>query len=399
MQKSISFFLFVFVLIIVALQSTYFFYLWDVKSTYINMFCLIMSILFTKRTNTNIVYIIVSLLLLFVSLLWGTELHIPIDEIIICGIIYNLLSLSDIDKQIIINIWTYCLGIILSLSLVGYLLIPFGLLPNLGVISYGSGAYYYLNYGITIALIDNYASIPRFNSLFLEPGHVAMISCFTLFLNKYDFSKKRLWMIAIPLLFTLSLAGYVIGFWGYVLYVCSTNKISKTIKYIVYIFLGGYVFWIGAQTYNGGHNIINEVIIERLTFDEDKGIVGNNRFHGYVDQDFDKYLSDGTLLYGLGYEKFTENVANGGYSGAGYKMFMLKRGILGTIFIFLFYFMLCRMASNRRFCYGFLGMFILTFFQRAYPFMLSWLILFALAVRSSQDNKLDSEEKKLDNKF
>lgn len=190
MHKSISFFLFVFVLISAALQSTYFFYLWDVNSTYINMFCLIMSTLFTKRTNTNIVYIIVSLLLLFVSLLWGTELHIPIDEIIICGIIYNLLSLSDIDKQVIVNIWTYCLGIVLSLSLVGYLSIPFGLLPNLGIVSYESGAYYYLNYGITIALIDNYASIPRFNSLFLEPGHVAMISCFTLFLNKYDFSKK-----------------------------------------------------------------------------------------------------------------------------------------------------------------------------------------------------------------
>ena len=121
MHKSISFFLFVFVLISAALQSTYFFYLWDVNSTYINMFCLIMSTLFTKRTNTNIVYIIVSLLLLFVSLLWGTELHIPIDEIIICGIIYNLLSLSDIDKQVIVNIWTYCLGIVLSLSLVGYL--------------------------------------------------------------------------------------------------------------------------------------------------------------------------------------------------------------------------------------------------------------------------------------
>lgn len=56
----------------------------------------------------------------------------------------------------------------------------------------------------------------------------------------------------------------------------------------------------GGISYNGGRNVLNEKILSRLQYDEDKGISGNNRTSHLADAYFEQYTNNGQILFGVG---------------------------------------------------------------------------------------------------
>ena len=81
----------------------------------------------------------------------------------------------------LLKTWTTLYAIILLISIIAWPLAFAGILPPLGLIHFGEkDAYWYQNFGLCLVNM-NYVNfdVIRFCSIFLEPGHVAMIGAFT----------------------------------------------------------------------------------------------------------------------------------------------------------------------------------------------------------------------------
>ena len=347
--------------------------------------------LYAKGKTTTISFNdILLIILFFVAQIWQANLAMPIIELANSISFVLLLKLPKSDRMFILDVVVWTFGVILAISLICYLLfIPLNL-PSYGMVTH-RGDKELINYGFM--LLHPYDS--RYMSLFLEPGHVAMFACFILYACEYNFRKVKTWIILVPLAFTLSLAGYVIGILGYLIYKVSalqTQYIRKIVPYFIFVT----VLWVGASNYNGGDNIINELIISRLEYDEDLGVKGNDRFHGDTNKMFIKGFADGSIIAGVGDAMYQKNVRLGLYGGAGYKLYFLSRGIIGVVIIFLLYWCIAIRGENKRYMMGLLLIFALTFLQRAYPHWPSWLILFVLSTsirpQTNQSNKLKNNE-------
>ena len=209
----------------------------------------------------------------------------------------------------------------------------------------------------------------RFNGPFLEPGHLGMICSFLLFANKFDYKKWTSWFLSVSILLTFSLAAYVLFFVGIVFNnLHAIKKIAFSVLIIVVILLGSSLIW------NKNKNPVEVMIFNRLKFDEDKGISGNNRTRPAVDKYF-QYISSDTqrLLFGEGVEQVKAlQKRNRGFNGAGYKIYVLNYGLVGILLLMLFYCSLILISPNKTFSALFVLFLMLSFLQRAYPEWLAW---------------------------
>lgn len=263
-------------------------------------------------------------------------------------------------------------AILLMGSMVIYLITLISQLPPPFGVFIAPNDFYepFYNYGLYLKYTSRYYDITRFNAFFLEPGHQAIVSFFILMANKLDI-KKNIYTITllVAILLSVSLAGYILLAIGLVC--LKFSNIKKLLQ--VAAMLG--VIFIGVQIWNGGDNVINEKIISRLSYDENKGISGNNRFFESTDYLFDVMIRDGYLLTGMR-EKANEDEIG----GAGYKIFILQNGLIAAVLVFAFYYSLIPPNANRQYALSFLFIIFLCFLQRAYPGWYSWLLPFTLGV-------------------
>ena len=211
--------------------------------------------------------------------------------------------------------------------------------------------------------------IYRFNGPFLEPGHLAVVCALIITANKYEFKKNKwLWILLLSIILSLSLAGYVILFLGYLLFKVKSYRLLL----LSGIAVGGFlVFTI--YIWNDGDNPVNALIFSRLEYDEEKGVAGNNRTSEQTDVYFQKNLENGNLWIGLGSQEQDAFIA-----GAGYKIFFLRYGIIAAILVACFYYNLIPRHANIRYSLAFLFLIVVIFIQRAYPSWYSWLLAFTL---------------------
>lgn len=228
----------------------------------------------------------------------------------------------------------------------------------------------------------------RFMSIFLEPGYLGTLMAFMLYALKFDFKNKAVPIMIVALAFSLSLAGYITAFVGYLFHLASERKsITKYVVYAVLVLVSLNV----AQTYNNGHNPVNELILDRLQTDEEKYISGNNRFGLGTDYYFDSYLNSGQILTGIGLNEVQRINLAGKDSrdfeiyGAGYKVFLIRDGIIGALLYLFFYLVLGLWGNrgNRRYMGGFVTLIAMTFIQAGYPSSYSWIIPFAIGYTQS----------------
>lgn len=248
------------------------------------------------------------------------------------------------------------------------------------------------NYIFYIKTTFDYGLFERFNAFFLEPGHLAMICSFMMLANKFRFRECRwLYILGLCVVFSFSLAGYLLTLIGFIL--VKINSVPKAIGVAVLVT----ALVIGAQQIAGGDNALNELIVSRLEYDESKGITGNNRFYNNTDYEYEKAIRKGDLMHGVADKANMELVG-----GAGFKIYILKYGLIGVILAFLFYLSLIPAKPDKRYTISYMIVLALCFMQRSYPYWYSWMFPFITGVyiamyekelRSSlefNDNSFDS---------
>lgn len=374
------------------LLSMHFWFGWEGRAKYINWIIAILSLsaiyvgkiklCFSFRNIGMFLLVLLAHILALYSFGYSSILFFLIYFLIIC--------LNDSDKIRCLQFITKWFGYLMIPSLIFYGLFFITDLPSFGIqranlndwaIEKGYGVCQnYLFY--MRSPIESYKI--RFNGPFLEPGHVGMIAAFLLLVNQFDFKRKGMWPILIAIIFTLSLAGYVLAFLSFLMILFYKKKIQ--LKYLlIYSFLFLVVYLFGMY-YNGGDNILYEKIFSRLETDNEKGFTGNNRVFGLIDIYFAALWNDTqTMLWGYSKE-IMEWLAENNSRGTGYIMWMCQHGIIGTIAVALIYIFNFIYSKARLFAGICLIFVVLMFWQRSYPFWTSWIICYVYGIASEENN-------------
>ncbi len=240
----------------------------------------------------------------------------------------------------------------------------------------------FTNYLFFIKTTFDYGTFIRFNAFFLEPGHLAIVCVFLLMANKFDITHNRwLWVILTAVAFSFSLAGYLLTFAGFAL--MKVNSIARGISLLAVLL--GFLFLV--QNISGGNNAINELILERLKYDEDKGIQGNNRFFNNTDFEYDKALKNGDYWDGVSDKANMDLIG-----GAGYKIYILKHGLIGVFLVMAFYLAIIPSGYNRYYTLSFLFIIALCFMQNAYPGWYSWLLPYVIGLDLNRKQNHEESE-------
>lgn len=247
-------------------------------------------------------------------------------------------------------------------------------LPNLGEIQHeASSRYKYTNYFFFIK--GDFYNI-RFNSIFLEPGHLGMVVAFLLYVLKFNLKKWEVWVLLIVELFTMSLAGYLLAALAFTFSRIVNRTNLAPLLFIVFFVFGGIYFT--AINYNNGNNLVNTLILERLAYDDEKGVAGNNRFSKLTDDLIEDKLSTGDIWFATDKRLWEDE-----FLGAGWKVFFIKYGGLPVLFFLLYYLSFLLKSRDRRFVFLFIILFVFAFLQRSYPQWYSWNILFIGGIASA----------------
>lgn len=308
--------------------------------------------------------------------------------------LWVLLSCRDINN--ILNWITKGFVYILVPGMLLHLLLIFTPgFPGIPIQYHDSLSGYFLNYGVLLKPLYAYSESLqyRFYSVFLEPGYLGTLVAFLLYANQYNFKTKSGKILLIAELLSMSLAGYVTAFAGYIIYKYSQHMPIK--NYVLALILLTIAYY-GAGFINNGDNVINHLIVERLQSDEEKGFVGNNRTGEAADYYYEQVISSEKILFGLGADGVARINGNDGtvdkatkIHGAGYKIFIITHGIVATLAFFIFYIVAAVKLGrrNKRYSYGFVLLIALTFIQAAYPDSNAWILPFILGIMSNQESE------------
>lgn len=245
----------------------------------------------------------------------------------------SVLFLSLDEKKYLLNAITNCLVIILLISIPVWILHLIGMpLPHSGIIYHPNGFHeYYDYYFFRLAAADS-VLFPRFCSVFLEPGQLATPCAFLWFLNGANFSRKNIvLLVAIGLSF--SLISYGLVMFGFVAARIISSKRRKVINTLL---ASAVVLSVSFYFSNSGtDNPISTLIVSRLEYDNEMGIVGNNRLSTEFRARYDSFISSRDKYWGIhahlvkDYD-WTKN-------SSGILKFVVHRGIIGFIIIMVFF--------------------------------------------------------------
>ena len=284
-------------------------------------------------------------------------------------VVLPIISLNDCDKKKLYSFLSYCLAIILLITLLCWVLYLCGFNFNYRDIVYEGRDLCDHRY-----FLRGYDIIPRFQSLFIEPGHVGTLCALILYVNDYDFRKPLNYIYLLSALFSLSLASYVLIVIGYIIKTLISNKARYKIVLALACF-SAIVSGLYFITKDNDESVLQQKIFKRLVI-EDGEMAGSNRYSATFESFYDIQMSDiDTKIFGLG-NKF--NIQD--YPGnAGYKIYVIGNGWLATIILFFMYLCLtCEYKSYKSL--GFLLLFILSFTQRAYATTYILMILFIVSL-------------------
>lgn len=260
-------------------------------------------------------------------------------------------------------------AIMLAIGLVEYFILLFASLPSLGGFVHENYEPF-VNYGFYIKTTFDYGTFERFNAFFLEPGHQALLSSFLLIANSFRLKNSPYNVILLTgVIFSFSLAGYMLTAVAWSFFFVKNVKRALLVVSIITAFVAISLSW------NYGDNTLNELIVSRLEYDEDKGIKGNNRYYNNTDFVFERANREGGTFLGVQNKVNMELVG-----GAGFKIFVIKYGWLGVILVFLFYLSLIPASADRKYTAAFVAVLALCFMQRAYPSWYSWLFPYVLGI-------------------
>jgi hypothetical protein len=278
-----------------------------------------------------------------------------------------VILMKDSEKKEIIPLTTKIYAWLVGVPIIFYVLIVFcGVnLPYFMLKHPNPSSHYPLFKNYIVLLINTGMTLfPRYQGFFTEPGHLGTYSAFLLYINKYELKRKEILVILIATLLSLSLAAYVLIATGYFIYKVAERK-KVYVKLFVLIMgitlVGGLGLYVSTRYAN---SIFAQLILNRLQYDESKGIIGNNRTSGDFEIYYrDRFLHSSNFLWGLGIKKFATEIANHDMVASGYKGFLVRYGFIGIICIFAFYGCMV-VTSKSRLLLGLFILYGLSFLQR-----------------------------------
>ena len=374
-KRSFLFILFAIALFLQMLRSLNAWFLWDVSNIALNNIALLTGIAYLCYSSEKRDWktFLPAYIFFFFAVLWNTDFGLMWFSLIQLPLL-GVLMLTNGEKHILLRWWTNLYATILLVSLTVWLLAWITPIPNNGEISFrANDVYTYTNY---LFCIKSFVYDIRFNSIFLEPGHTAMIAAFTVCANRFNFKNWAVITILLCTIPTFSLAGYLLIAIGYLLHILLKDRFKKMWKKGV-IFTGLLLLgYNAAANYNGGENLLNTLILQRLEYDEERGFVGNNRTGQETDDTFDEIIKSGEAFSGLNQAKYMLYENKEYIQGSGYKLYIMRKGIIGTALMFLFYFLVYRRSANKKEMLVMLIIYTLAFWQRAYPEWQVWLYIY-----------------------
>lgn len=205
--------------------------------------------------------------------------------------------------------------------------------------------------------------LTRFCSIFTEPGHLAMVCSILLYLNGYTLKDWRNIVMTIALIWSFSLAGFVLYAVGLIIYIVAISRnIPLTLFKIVSTF--AVLIGVGIAFYSPtNQDIVSVRILSRLQFDESKGLSGNNRNSATFDNYYDHFKDTDDYFLGIG--RYQSDEMYGGTGNSSYKNYFVSNGLIGilsTLFI-MGVFLFC--TPSRR-GLGFMLFLCISFIQRPY---------------------------------
>ena len=299
-----------------------------------------------------------------------------------------ILLLSE-EKASLVKIFINFYAGVLLFSTIIYVLVILGM----PIYSYQvsiNDPYYSWGFSNSLFLILPITSFPfpRFQSIFLEPGHLGMISSLMLYMIRYNMRSWQGIIIFLSSLLSMSLAAYMLLFLGMVIYKLSFGNLLRTITFLLMILMTC------TMAYNFFPNsYFSQAILLRLEYDEDKGFKGNNR----ISEDFEyyynhKFYKTEHVLLGIGGDNISTISGEGGNSS--YKVFIVQYGILGLVVLSVFFFVIV-WYSKSSFVRGLLLLYVASFWQRPYALWEVELFLFiSIALLAKQNEEYNLFAKK-----
>lgn len=278
-------------------------------------------------------------------------------------VFYVLLRTNHGTLRKLSTIISKSMAILLIVSMFFFLLYLFGFnLPYRDAV-FGDNQYSFTNY--YFFMIDDrfmLVLIPRFQSVFLEPGHLG--SATTVLLMTQIGKWKRWWnvVLIIASVMTFSLAAY--GLLIVLVFLNQWVQHKNVVKLLVVPIIGMALVVGGAMVYNDGDNMVNNLILSRLEIDETTGdIVGNNRVDKDFKKEFDKYIVSSDVFFG----RNMKTTVGEGTGNSGYRVFIYQYGLVGLFLLILFYGFSFRGYVDIRYLMVAIIISILIFWIRAYP--------------------------------
>ena len=351
--------------IILALKSMNFYYLNYIHLLPLQLIVIASGILLLQGKPFSMIndYSLL-IIVLIVNFIFTVLKDLGIGSIISFIMILLLCFQDDQLKEHLLALFTKTLSIILLISLITYLPNIFGLhlLPTISI-QY-DGRLFNFDY---LCLYSNVIP-PRFQGLFVEPGHVGMIIAMTLFCRGYDMKDKFNRVLLLSLILSFSLSGYVLVVLGYIMYAYFDSNISfKTI--LVICFCCGVFALLAIKQED---NIFYQLIFKRLEF-EGGNISGNNRYEPRFENFYELHMRNPQYLWFGMQDKFDiSNFAN----NAGYKIYLIQNGIISLIFLLIKY---ATIATSKLSSKGIalLALYCFSFIQRPYA---EWFIMYLLFI-------------------
>ena len=265
------------------------------------------------------------------------------------GYLFNVISiipflsfvfLKKEYKYGVFNAWRTVFCVIIGVSLFFYLLILAQVELPYTIDYYGdvnSDSFYSArNYFVLVQLSNWYTDIAldRFQSIFLEPGYLACLIAMMLFIDGYSFRKRKSnLLLLIALFLTFSLAGFLLFTVFYLVRVLKNSKYRfVSMTGLILLIFSIYVY---GTNHNGGDNLINQFILERLQYDSDRGTIeGYNRTTEAFDEYFSEFIFTPSVV--LGDAKVFESRFAGDGANVGIKYYIVVYGLVGLFSYILF---------------------------------------------------------------
>ena len=399
MSKVLSYKLYCFFLLLMILWSQHAWFTWGLDSNkilgyFVYVLFLWITLVYKKKNKISIAFEKKETTAL---LLFGLGLLLSMDSIKSLPaniLIYYPLLIIVSDKKnstSCLDTLSKIIGIIVAIGIIPYLLWLNDTLSIVGKpIAYDMDYDIFTNYYLFIAAPTAFTGY-RYHSVFLEPGYLGTMCALFLYINNYNLKKYYNVFFLVALILSLSLAGYVLAVIGYFLYVGIQKR--SIVKALFFVGVIGSIFFFVAQ-FDDGDSDVNNLIVERLKYDEEKGISGNDRFGENTERLYQQTLNSWDFLFGIDKNTFYASKLE----GSGYKIYIIHYGIISYILIWAFYWVMASTSRERKKTLTLCFLLYLCFLKATDPCTYSWLLPFLLYVNKYKQVEIKENTKLVEQK-